>query len=146
MKEDYSITIKGRQDYGGDRPEEMCLSVAGSYREKDGVRFIVYKEYDDDDPTAYRTAMLKVEPDMVTMSRSGSATRLILERGRRHLCLYETEFGSLMLGIFTSQLDVDLDNKGGTLEIQYTLDVDSSLSSLNRLHIEVAPLPGPVEA
>lgn len=141
MKEDYAITIKGRQVYGGEDQGEICLSALGTYRERDGTRFILYKEYDEEDARAYRTALLKVEPGVVTMSRSGSSTRLILEKGKRHLCLYDTGLGSLTVGIYTSQLDVDLTDTGGTLEIAYTLDVDSNLSSQNRLHIEVAPVP-----
>ena len=78
---------------------------------------------------------------MVTMSRSGYSTRLILEKGRRHLCLYDTGFGSLTVGVYTSRLDVDLDDTGGKLEIAYTLDVDSNLSSQNLLSVEVSPVP-----
>lgn len=141
MREDYAITIKGRQVYGDEDQGEICLSALGTYREKDGTRFILYKEYDDDNASAFRTALLKVEPGVVTMSRSGSSTRLILEKGRRHLCLYDTGFGSLTVGIYTSQLDVDLGDTGGTLEITYTLDVDSNLSSQNKLRIEVSPMP-----
>lgn len=141
MKEDYAITIKGHQVYGDEDQGEICLSTLGTYKEKDGTRFILYKEYDEEDASAFRTAMLKVEPEVVTMSRSGSSTRLILEKGRRHHCLYDTGFGSLTVGIYTSQLDVDLGETGGTLEISYTLDVDSNLSSQNRLYIEVIPMP-----
>ena len=145
MKEDYAITIKGQQVYGDEEQGEICLSALGTYRERNGARFILYKEYDEDDASAYRTALLKVEPGMVTMSRSGSSTRLILEKGRRHLCLYDTVFGTMTVGIYTSQLDVDLGDRGGTLEIAYTLDVDSNLSSQNRLHIQVSPVPEAAE-
>lgn len=141
MKEDYAITIRGRQFYEDEDQGEICLSALGTYREKDGTRFIMYKEYDEENASEYRTAMLKVEPGVVTMSRSGSSTRLILEKGRRNLCLYDTGFGLLTVGVYTSQLDVDLDETGGTLEITYTLDVDSNLSSQNRLRVEVSPMP-----
>ncbi len=145
MKEDYAITIKGRQVYEDEDQGEICLSALGTYREKDGTRFILYKEYDDDDANVFRTALLKVEPGMVTMSRSGSSTRLILEKGRRHLCLYDTGFGTLTVGVYTSRLDVDLDDTGGKLEIAYTLDVDSNLSSQNLLSVEVSPVPEALE-
>ena len=139
MKEDYAITIKGRQVYEDEDQGEICLSALGTYREKDGTRFILYKEYDEDDASLFSTAHL--EPGMVTMSRSGSSTRLILEKGRRHLCLYDTGFGSLTVGVYTSRLDVDLGDNGGKLEIAYTLDVDSNLSSQNLLSVEVSPVP-----
>ena len=48
MKEDYAITIRGRQVYEDEDQGEICLSALGTYREKDGTRFILYKEYDED--------------------------------------------------------------------------------------------------
>lgn len=142
MKEDFAITVTGRQLYEGEDQGEIRLSALGTYREKDGKRFILYKEYDEDDAKAYHMASLIVEPGLVTLSRSGSSTRLILEKGRRHLCLYDTVFGSMTVGIYTSRLDVDLGEQGGTLEIEYSLDIDSNLSSLHTLHIDVSPVPG----
>lgn len=140
MTEDYTINIIGKQEYADDSGE-ISMSTVGTYRQRDGVRFIAYKEYDDEDPRVSRTAVLKVEPGKVTMSRTGSSTRLILEEGRRHLCLYDTGFGSLTVGVFTSKLREALDHTGGSLEIAYTLDIDSNLSSSNELRVEVSPLP-----
>lgn len=120
----------------------MVLSTTGSYTQRDDVRYIAYKEYDDEDPRVSHTAVLKVEPGKVTMMRAGSTTRLILEKGRRHLCLYDTGFGSMTVGVFTSELRQALDQTGGSLEIKYTLDIDSNLSSRNELLVEVSPLPG----
>lgn len=145
MKEDYAVTVIGRQIYGGEDQGEVRLSALGTYREKDGKRFIMYKEYDEEDAKTYRTSLLVVDGEMVTMSRSGTSTRLILEKGRRHLCLYDTVFGSMTVGIYTSRLDVDLGDRGGTLDIEYTLDIDSSMSSEQTLHIDVDPVElGPI--
>ena len=47
------------------------------------------------------------------MMRSGSSTRLILEEGRRHLCLYDTGYGTLSVGVFTSELSSCLGEGGG---------------------------------
>lgn len=141
LREDYSINIAGRQDYGEDQ-DEITLNTTGSYTRRGGARFIAYKEYDQADPRASVTAVLKVEPGKVTMMRSGSATRLILEEGRRHRCLYDTGYGVLSVGVFTSALTSTLDDRGGRLTIDYTLDVNSNLSSQNRITVEVKPRPG----
>ena len=140
MQEDYTINIKGKQIYEEDTGE-ITLSTVGTYKERDGIQFIAYKEYDEEDARLSHTAVLKVEPGKVTMIRAGSATRLILEKGRRHLCLYDTGFGSMTVGVFTSELRAALDQTGGSLEIKYTLDIDSNLSSRNELRVEVTPLP-----
>ena len=142
FKDDYNISITGRQLYTAEDRGEVTLSTTGTYTQREGARFIAYKEYDEDDPKLAHTAVLKIEPGKVTMIRQGSSTRLILEEGRRHLCLYDTGFGSMTVGVFTSELRQALDQTGGSLEIKYTLDIDSNLSSRNELLVEVSPLPG----
>lgn len=142
LKEDYDINIIGRQDYTGlGEVGEISLNTTGSYTAKGGTRFIAYKEYDAENPKVSCTSVLKVEPDKVTMMRSGTATRLILEKGRRHLCLYDTGYGMLTVGVFTSQLDSSLGEQGGRVDIKYTLDIDSNLSSSNEITVEVKPRP-----
>ncbi|NBK79037.1 DUF1934 domain-containing protein [bacterium D16-76] len=141
FKEDYNISITGRQLYTAEDRGEVTLSTTGTYTQREGARFIAYKEYDEDDPKLAHTAVLKIEPGKVTMIRQGSSTRLILEEGRRHLCLYDTGFGSLTVGVFTSRLNADLGREGGSLDIRYTLDIDSNLSSQNELTVTVAPRP-----
>lgn len=141
LKDDYQIDIIGRQVYGADDPEpgEVSLRTTGTYTERGGARFIAYKEYDEENPRVAHTAVLKVEPGKVTMMRAGSATRLILEEGRRHLCVYDTGYGTLSVGVFTSKLRSSLSRSGGKLHVQYTLDIDSNLSSCNELEVRVRP-------
>ncbi len=143
LKEDYDIDIVGRQDYGpetGLESGKITLRTTGAYTERGGARFIAYKEYDEDNPKLVYTSVLKVEPGKVTMMRAGTTTRLILEQGRRHLCLYDTGYGVLSVGVFTSELSSSLGKKGGKLKIKYTLDVDSNLSSCNEIEVRVKPM------
>ncbi len=141
LKDDYDINIIGRQEYP-DFPEgsgEISLNTTGSYTSRGGARLIAYKEYDTENPKVSCTSVLKVEPGKVTMMRSGSATRLILEEGRRHLCLYDTGYGTLSVGVFTSSLRSSLGERGGRVHIKYTLDIDSNLSSSNEITVDVKP-------
>lgn len=141
LKDDYNISITGRQLYDEEDRGEVTLRTTGTYTQREGAQFIAYKEYDEDDPRLVHTAVLKIEPGKVTMIRQGSSTRLILEEGRRHLCLYDTGFGPLTVGVFTSRLDVSLGREGGKMDISYTLDIDSNLSSQNELTVKVEPTP-----
>ncbi len=141
LKEDYDINIVGKQVYEDDAGE-ITLNTTGTYTQRGGARFIAYKEYDAENPKVSYTSVLKVEPGKVTMMRSGSATRLILEEGRRHLCLYDTGYGTVSVGVFTSELREDLRQEGGVLGIRYTLDIDSNFSSSNEITVEVKPRGG----
>lgn len=140
LREDYTISIKGIQSQDGESGE-INLDTMGSYTRRGDTRFIAYKEYDADNPTQSHTAVLKVEPGRVTVSHGGSGSKLILEKGRRHLCMYDTGFGALTLGIFTSFLEDNLEDSGGSLQVKYTLDIDSNLSSSNEIQVEVRRRP-----
>lgn len=138
MREDYLISILGRQNIDGETGEVEVTTV-GSYVKRGNSRFIVYKEYDAEDRNNTHTSVLKVEGDStVTLMRGGAQnTRLVLEKGKRHICPYDTDYGCMMVGVFTSSVKSDLDDMGGRLEVSYTLDVNSNLSSMNEVLITV---------
>ena len=83
---------------------------------------------------------MKVEEqeNRVTLIRGGiQGTRLILEKGKRHLCQYDTGYGTFMVGVFTSSIRCRLGEKGGSIDVNYTLDINSDLSSINEISITV---------
>lgn len=138
MQENYLISIRGRQKVDGE-VGEIELTTLGTYIKKGNSRYIVYKEYTSDDHSGARTSVLKIDgSSRITLMRSGGDnTRLILENGKRHLCQYDTEYGNMMIGIFTNKLNSKLSDAGGNLEVSYTLDINSAISSLNELSITV---------
>lgn len=138
MQENYLISIKGKQSIE-DETGEIELTTLGSYVRKGDSRYIVYKEYDTDNHNAPQTSVLKIDGNSkVTLMRGGAdSTRLILESGKRHLCQYDTGYGRMMIGVFTNKVEAKLDELGGDLEIRYTLDINSNLSSLNEIFITV---------
>ena len=137
MRENYWINIVGRQKIDDD-VGEVTLTPLGSYVTKGDTRVIVYKEYDPDRNNAATTSVLKVDGgNTVTLMRGGGNTRLILEKGKRHQCQYDTGFGALLVGVFTSEVDSRLHDKGGELAVNYTLDINADLSSINEILITV---------
>ncbi len=137
MQENYLISIVGKQRVDGETGE-INLTTLGSYVRKGANRYILYKEYDEDARRS-QTSILKIEGDRRVILMRGGAdhTRLILEKGKRHLCQYSTGYGDLLVGVFTSNVRSELTDKGGNLEVNYTLDINSDLSSLNQILITV---------
>ncbi|MDD3228393.1 MAG: DUF1934 domain-containing protein [Oscillospiraceae bacterium] len=137
MEENYLISVCGRQAVD-DQTGEVEVTAWGSYVKRNGKRYISYKEYDEDTNQS-QTSILKIEGNhCVTLMRGGiDGTRLILENGKRHLCQYATDYGQMMLGVFTSRVDNQLTDEGGKLTVNYTLDLDANLSSVNQLCITV---------
>ena len=138
MEENYVISIIGRQYVDGEKGE-IQMTTLGSYTKKGGNRFIMYREYDPDEPDVKTTSILKIEDNrQVTLIRNGGQqSRLVLEKGQRHLCHYDTGFGSMMVGVFANSITSDLTDEGGNLEVSYSLDINSGLTSMNEIFINV---------
>jgi uncharacterized beta-barrel protein YwiB (DUF1934 family) len=141
MKNDFFISITGKQSLPSSEEDELKVDTVGSYTKRNGARFIIYKEYDEDDNSKFDTAVLKIEGNKsVTLMKSGqNATKLILEKGKRHQCIYGTDFGAMSIGIYTSFLNNDLTDSGGKLHVKYTMDLNSDILSTNELYIDVKP-------
>lgn len=143
MDEKYLISICNQQKVEGET-EELTLTTRGSYVKKDGKRYIMYREFDQETQKG-QTSTLKIddsgENTVVSLIRhdaaTNSKTNLILEQGKRHLCQYGTPFGCLTLGVFTSRIDDQLSDNGGSIAVEYTLDVNTNLSSTNAIIITV---------
>ena len=150
LKEDYIIRIKSRIEQRLDEPaaeeekeEFVELMTRGSFVLKGGNYYVTYRETET---TGYEgcTTTLKIAADgsRVAMLRfgkgGGAGTQLLIEKGRRNLCHYETGFGSMTLGVTADEIDCQLTEKGGTARFAYLLDADSAeLVSRNRLEVTV---------
>lgn len=141
MKKDVIIEIRGVYRQEGDE-DEIELFTTGSYYKRNGNYFIAYDESEATGFEGTRT-LLKVESnDRVTLSRSGaSKSQLIIERGVRHQCHYDTGYGAMTIGVSGDRIVSHLDDNGGRLEFAYSLDVNTLLASENAVYIHVREQP-----
>lgn len=81
---------------------------------------------------------LDLSPGKLSLMRNGShPSMLILEKNRRHHCNYQTPYGNIDLGTYTSQLDYDLSQRGGEVSFSYTLGFNGGVNSAHTIHITV---------
>ena len=146
MEENYLITIKGTMEQDGER-ESVELMTRGKFVRRGSSYFIAYEETE---ATGYAgcTTTVKATADAreVVMTRFGKVpSQLVIEKGVRHICHYETGFGSVSLGVAADVIELDLTDAGGRLQFSYTLDSGGeNFISRNLVDITVAQLPTPV--
>ena len=137
MKENYLINIEGTMEQSGET-DTVSLLTRGSFMQKNGLFFISYRE---SAATGYEgnVTTVKVElQEKVSMLRHGSApSQLVIERGRRHVCHYDSGYGVLSLGVAADEIDNALTETGGNLTFSYTLDSGESQISRNQVKITV---------
>lgn len=121
--------------------DSVELMTRGSFVRR-GANFFI--SYNETEATGYKGCVttVKVEgSDKVSMLRFGPApSQLVIERGKRHVCHYETGHGSLSLGVAADDIDSRLSDGGGTLRFSYLLDVDAASISRNVVKITVKPV------
>ena len=111
------------------------------FRSKKGCNF--YITYKETQTIGFEgcTTTIKIAEDgsRVAMLRFGRANaQLLIERGRRNLCHYETDVGSLTLGVTGDGIECGLTEKGGRAAFSYLLDADDArMISRNTLEMTV---------
>ena len=133
------ICIDGTLDQQGEQ-ERIQLKTRGSFLRRGNSFFITYEETE---ATGYAgcTTTVKVAKDesKVSMTRFGPAAgQLVVEKGIRHLCHYDTGYGAMTLGVAADEIHSRLTDEGGEVEFSYTLDADqNTILSRNLVKISV---------
>ncbi len=135
MEKEVVIKIVDRHEMDGDS-DGLETTLIGSFQGNKDNYILSYAEDGELDGCK---VTLKVENgDCITMTRSGMfETELIIQKGKRHNCSYSTPAGNLMLGVFAQRVESNIDETGGTLEFDYTLDLGAGVVSENYLVITV---------
>ena len=135
------IKIKGVQRVAGDDDDVVELLTTGFFsRQKDGYLI----SYEESEATGFEgastTLFYEEKADRVTLTRSGSVnSQLIVEKGKRHQCSYDLGFGSMIIGVNCSIIHSTLSEDGGEIGFSYSLDLNTALTSENRVEIAVRP-------
>lgn len=142
MEENYLIQIDGRMEQGGEEADTVKLMTRGSFVRRGGSFFITYAETEatgfEGCTTTVRVAQDESRVSMIRYGRTPS--QLVIEKGVRHLCHYETGFGAMTLGVAADEISHRLTDEGGQVQFSYTLDMDTAGTiSRNLVKITVRP-------
>ena len=140
LKHEVLIQICGEQIVEG-QSDRVEMAARGTLEELDNGYAVSYVERDG--PMEGCMTRLTLDGPRMAMLRTGEyASEMILERGRRHTCSYTTPYGQLMLGVFARQVDYQIQNGDGKIEVSYTLDSNERLASENKLRITLKKWTG----
>jgi uncharacterized beta-barrel protein YwiB (DUF1934 family) len=133
------IEIIGSQHYGAHNDDSVELTTVGTIEENADNYIIRYSE-EQEAPSQPIKAKLTISKDdkKVEMLRSGALSScLIIERSKRNLCRYGTEYGDLLMGIYGRAIESDYSNGEGTFSFGYDIDVNGALTSQNEVKVKI---------
>ena len=131
------LTIRGEQYFDDVDPDETKLMTDGTMEISDEGIFLTYEETELTGMEG-TTTTFEVKDKQVILTRSGTVnSQMIFEEGRQHTSLYETMFGELTVDIQTSRLRHKLSERGGIMEIKYSIAVEHTVTGRNTFKIRV---------
>lgn len=131
------ITIIGHQKYDDDK-DQVEMKTVGTFEHDDDNYIIRYNE-ELENSTAPLRAKLNIAKDesKVEMIKSGAySSCLIIEKSKRHLCNYGTEYGDMLMGIFGREIETEFNETEGTFKFSYDIDINGAISSQNDVIIK----------
>ena len=138
MIKDVIIDIKTEQTVDS-FTDSIEFTTDGRFGFKDGSFFISYDESRLLDVEGEVKTTVYVKPDnSVVLQRKGTYnSRMVIEKGVRNNCFYSTPHGELSLGIFGEKVLSKLDDNGGSILMNYTIDTELKLISKNCVNISI---------
>lgn len=131
------LTIQGRQTYAGQEPDVIRLDTEGTMTFRDGGWDITYEE-SELTGLAGVTTTFRVEPDKVTLIRTGKLSSImVFQLGVAHDSLYKMEFGALMISVQATHLFVDILPEGGCLDLTYNITIENTEAGVIDYHLDI---------
>lgn len=119
MKKKAIISVVSMQN--GDEKEKIEVVTPGDFYKKESCYYAIYDETEISGMKG-TTTTIKIFPDKIMLIRMGTtSSKMTFKNGVRDLNLYNTPYGTLELEIFTKELNINVDDDGGNIAINYDM-------------------------
>ena len=137
MEKAVVISIKGMQEYEDMDTDCVELVTEGRLLRSGTSYTLIYQESELTGLEGTITT-IQVEGDQITLLREGEFnSQMVFQQGRRHLSMYNTPYGAMAIGVNTHHLMARLNDQGGDIEVEYTIEVDHALAGHSTFRINV---------
>lgn len=130
------LEITGTQQIDRDK-DKIELTTIGTIRD-DGSAYIIRYTEEQTPPLAPVKVTVRIQKDesAVQMTRTGAFDScLMIEKSKRNLCRYGTEFGDILLGIYGREIETKIDDSNGSFFFGYDVDINGAHASKNTVNM-----------
>lgn len=142
MKKDVWLAIHSEQNFEGCETEHIDLMTQARLYRKGAKYYISYEESALTGLEGTRTTV-KLDGGSVSMIRTGACpSEMLFLENQRHVGLYHPGNGiSMTISTHTSRIHNTIGDDGGTLAIDYSIEVDNNLAGHHHFEMMVATAP-----
>ncbi len=138
MIKDVIIQITGIQGID-DQTDTIEFTSEGRYGYKENEFFITYDEGQMfEERLDVKTRLLIKADNSVLLERKGAVnSKMLIEMGKRNSCFYNTPIGDLVITIYGEKIEHNLNENGGKINLEYTIDSELKTVSRNKVNISI---------
>ncbi|MDW7655874.1 MAG: DUF1934 domain-containing protein [Bacillota bacterium] len=138
MEPNVLLTINGQQWSGHEQPQVIRLTTEGNLYRRASAWYVVYEESSATGMEGTQTTMQVSDDGSVVLTRTGShEMRLTFLAGSRHITRMNTPYGDLDVAVYTSLVQSEIDEKGGYIQLGYTIDFNNRDHLNTRLDVKI---------
>ena len=125
MDKEVLIHVSGLQtmDAEGDQ-EPIEIVVPGEYYFRNGSHYLRYEEILEDfaEPTIN---YIKISPKGMEVRKKGVVNvHVVFEQGKKNMTYYTTPYGTIEMGIAATNLNLEENDSGLNMKVDYALDMN----------------------
>ena len=127
MDKEVLIHVSGLQtmDAEGDQ-EPIEIVVPGEYYFRNGSHYLRYEEILEDfaEPTIN---YIKISPKGMEVRKKGVVNvHMVFEQGKKNMTYYTTPYGTIEMGIAATNLNLEENDSGLNMKVDYALDMNQA--------------------
>lgn len=136
MTKDVLIRISGLQ-YMEDQSDDIEVITTGDYFHKNGKHYVIYDELLEGVEGIIRNTV-KITPQMLDIRKSGIInTHMVFEKDQKKMTRYTTPMGDMLIGITTSQIQLQEQEDRLNVSVEYSLDINYEAMSVCNITLDV---------
>jgi len=137
MEKEIILFVRGEQTYDSVSPEVTELATEGLMTIEGEEVTLTYQESEITGMEGTTTRFI-VRGDTVVLERTGMiVSRMEFKQGERSSSFYETPWGTMEVDIVTTKLAPRFTERGGVMEIAFTIAVNHQVTGENRFKVRV---------
>lgn len=139
MKEKVFVKVKGLQFANGQEEEDIIEVInVGRYRIINGSEYVKYDEVYEES-TQKSTNTIKISEKCVEITKKGLVTaHMSFVEGEKTMTFYDTPYGSIYLGIFAQDIQIERDEDDIRISIDYSIDMNYEKVADSHIDIEIS--------
>ncbi len=139
MTKDVILSVRGLQMMPENGSDSVEVIAPGKYYYKNDKHFFLYDEVLEGFEEKTRN-MVKAAPGYMELTKDGlTSVHMVFEKNKKHVTYYYTPYGSLLIGIDATKVEVFEKENEIRLEVEYGLEINNAYVADCHIQMEAKP-------